>query len=149
VPPKPLAETASLGVASGIGGSISDETADSRFQLAQPTPAFSGIGGSISDETAAETPSTFDKSQLPQSTAVKPEKLQSNRIRTCKLTFKGYSRSTTPSRPLVQLLRMSQTVTLAAQAAETLNQLFKSRVQLRPNPCLRLGSKGTDQCRRL
>jgi len=76
VPPKPLAETASLGVASGIGGSISDETADSRFQLAQPTPAFSGIGGSISDETAAETPST-DKSQLPQSTAVKPEKLQS------------------------------------------------------------------------
>jgi len=55
VPPKPLAETASLGVASGIGGSISDETADSRFQLAQPTPAFSGIGGSISDDSRRDS----------------------------------------------------------------------------------------------
>jgi len=113
VPPKPLAETASLGVASGIGGSISDETA-SRFQLAQPTPAFSGIGGSISDETAAETPSTFDKSQLPQSTAVKPEKLQSNPYQNLqtdiqRLQQKYYAQQTVSS----VVPRMSQTVTFS------------------------------------
>jgi murein DD-endopeptidase MepM/ murein hydrolase activator NlpD len=122
VPPTPLAETASLGVPSGIGGSISDETADEQSQLAQPTPAFSGIGGSISDETAAETPPTFDKSQLPQSTAAKPEKLQSNpyfqNLQTDiqRLKQKYYAQQTVS--PVVP--RMSQTVTLAAQAAETL-----------------------------